>query len=417
MGQLCKAVHSGDVKQVKYLLQVENVDPNHREDKHDSILATACSKNNLDIVQLLITNQNHPADPNGCGGLPFVVALKLGNVELVNLLLNESILNVQLNRVRIRLLIHESSLRRYIVTALTLAILKQDLLLVKTLLDAGADSNLATAKDAAFYGYSPLACAIKGGNVDICRELFRYECDPNAIPVTSIFDAIKPRVSTQAVNILIEQGDFAIRHQDILLDLLIKHHRDENLEHCLQHIYNHVGENVQGWKQDFVQKALSCWSPNCLRMLLRWGFYTFHHTSHSGEITPDDRRSCTVHLLKLLVEFNQMYLQESWFMSGKITQRCFESGNENEIVTITELMEARKNAPPLQVLCRTKIIQHLSYNPLWKAQKLPLPTALKEYVQLKNVDVVYRDLHLRKQWNEVGMKSNERVTILALYLV
>ena len=56
------------------------------------------------------------------------------------------------------------------------------------------------------------------------------------------------------------------------------------------------------------------------------------------------------------------------------------------------------NPPTLQVFCRTKIIQHLGYNPLWKAQKLPLPTGLKKYVQLKNVDVVYEDQHRMKMY-------------------
>ena len=382
------------------------MDPNPR-DEHDSPLLTACRNNNLDIVKLLITNKKHPADPNGYHpdqqhGTPFIVALESENVQLINLLVKESILKLQVNRIRIRICINKRLSSYSAVTALTLAVRKQNLPLVKTLLHAGADSNLATWDT--YHYYSPLADAIKRGNVDICKELFRYGCDPNVmIPLIKIYGVMRSTASTQAVKILVEQGNFAIHHQDILLALFIEQDHDKNLEHCLQHIYNQVGENVQGWKKDFVQAALSKRSTNCLQVLLRWGFYTCHHTLHSREIIPADRllhiSTPTVRLyanLKLLVEFNPMCLQESWFMNGKITQRCLESSYELIRVAVADLVEARKNPPPLQVFCRTKIIQHLSYNPLWKAQKLPLPTVLKEYVQLKNVDVVYKDLHLRK---------------------
>ena len=402
---LCNAVTFGDAQNVKYFLEVRHVDPNPREDERDSPLLIACRNKNLGIVKLLITNWKHPADPNEYhpdqnDRTPFIVALKSENMELINLLLNESILKVQVDRIRISVHIRRFTHKRKVsidstVTALILAVKEQNVPLVKSLLHAGANSNLTTEGA----NYFPLVFAIRCGNVDICRELFRYGCDPNAIPVTNICRAIRSsyKVSTQAVNLLIEQGDFAMRHQDILLDLFIKQHCAENLEHCLQHIYNKLGEKVQGWKKEFVQTALSCGDTNSLRVLLRWGFYTHHHTFHSGEVKLDDRRFdkypsiYTPLILKLLRQFNPMCLQESWFMNGKITQLYLESGDENKMVTITELMEARKNPPSLQLFCRTTIIQHLSYNPLWKAQKLPLPKVLKEYVQLKNVDIVHGD--------------------------
>ena len=350
--QLCNAVHSSDAQNVKYLLEVENVDPNPQEDEHESPLLTACRNNNLDIAKLLITNKKHPADPNGYypshnHETPFTVALELEYMELINLLLDESIVKVQVNCTRIRICLHKLLGIYSTVTALTLAIRKQNLPLVKTLLDAGADSNLTTedAHD------SPLTCAITCGNVDICRELFRRGCDPYAISVTNICKVMKSEVSAQATTILVEQGDFAIRHQDILLDLFIKHRRNKKLEHCLQHIYNQVGEDVQGWKKDFVQTALSSWSTNCLRVLLRWGFYTCHYTLHPREIIDDSTfyistRTVTLYtILRLLVEFNPMCLQESWFMNGKITQRCLESSNEYIVVTIAKLIGSTDESP------------------------------------------------------------------------
>ena len=129
-----------------------------------------------------------------------------------------------------------------------------------------------------------------------------------------------------------------MRHQDILLDLFIKQplcwkpgalfatylQQTRWKGPGMEEGFCSDGTFFWGYKLLAVQTALSFGDTNCLRVLLRWGFYTCHHTFHA-EVKPDDRPFFiyTPLILQLLVEFNPMCLQESWFVNGKITQRSF----------------------------------------------------------------------------------------------
>ena len=61
---LCQAASDGDVELVEFLLNDGKVDPNPSVPTQESALSIACRNKNLDIVRMLVTNQQHPADPN-----------------------------------------------------------------------------------------------------------------------------------------------------------------------------------------------------------------------------------------------------------------------------------------------------------------------------------------------------------------
>ena len=85
--RLCRAVTKNDVDEVDFLLNVEKVDPNPAAHYRTSPLWIACKNNNLEIVELLVTNQFNPADPNTIGISLLHKAVKAERATLVQMLL------------------------------------------------------------------------------------------------------------------------------------------------------------------------------------------------------------------------------------------------------------------------------------------------------------------------------------------
>ena len=90
--RLYRAVKKNKEAEIPFLLEVKKVNPNHiPQHESEPVLAIACKQNNLPIVRELITNKDHPADPNAqdADGLSiFNRAVRADNMELVKLLLD-----------------------------------------------------------------------------------------------------------------------------------------------------------------------------------------------------------------------------------------------------------------------------------------------------------------------------------------
>ena len=387
--KLCSAVKSNNKDLVSFLLNVEKVDQTPARGQK-SPLMIACCNNNLDIVRMLITNPHHPADPtlpDQGGRMPFEQALKTGSTELTEILIKESLLIANLNNKACRF------------TPLTLAIRKGRFSVVCELLSAGADPNVKPRSD-----YHPLTIAIRIRNACLCKLLLQNGCDPDVIvphalhprsvtePYVVINLAIRYGMS-EIVQLLQDKGADIISTHYTILKTSIESRNSEILENCLKHIYKKLCVPVH--KSDQLLATAVLKSSACLDVLLRWGMYTYKHSSVLYNYR--DNRSASLRVISLfqmaaehknswvvkrLIQFKPQCLQESWLVD--------KSSNDSQDLSVktfwTEITEKRKHPLMLTILCRAKIIQKLGYKPLEKVQKLPLPNVLKSFLQLKNAN-------------------------------
>ena len=378
---LCKAVAEGNKRLVNILLKDNKVDPNQSgSGKRKSILRLACrhtnSCKNLDIVKLLITNTFHPADPNEAGkdGItPFIVAVKRQSIKLTQLLLTECLVPVNVN--------YKS--RR--TTALMESVSVGNGPMVQMLLNAGADPNLRCA-------HLPLQLAICCGYVDICKILV-----DNGSEINTSIEGCRPHctaihVAAGCGNLLIVQyllaqgaDIFNLKSTSELISMVVMEDRADILEYCLQYTYNKLGDNINYWRVALLRDALVFSARRCVSVLLCWGIYTCPQSTVDIEgkrrfninrtlsTLADDADG--IDSIKMMIELNPQCLQERWLVEQLVPHKA----------SLEELIEARKHPPQLIHLCRAKVFQQLGYNPIPKAEKLPLPRMLKDFVKFKDI--------------------------------
>ena len=352
---LREAVYKGNEQQVKFLLKEKKINPNPNKPTKMSVLRIACRSNNLDIVKLLITNPLHPANPNTLNKKAFTIFHEVWcsrNIGMIELLLNESLIKVNLDYA----FYYYHYEGEPVWSPLTLAIHKGNMKLVKMLLKAGANPSYKPQD----YEDDPITRAVLENNVDICRLILEHDCEAN-----------EANYSKNAALRIAEKR---------LLKTAIKHQNSILLDYLMQFEYNQLGDNVK-WKSRLLRKAVCCGTESCLVVLLCWGIKI--RSRHSTFQMAADRG--LVHAMKFMSLVNPWCLQDDWLVDGKITA----SLSQHDTFTV-ELTEARKHAPRLDILCRAKIIQQMGYNPFAKAEELPLPHALREFVQLKSVIPVYQ---------------------------
>ena len=328
--RLCRAVTKSDVDEVNCLLNVDKVDPNPSVHYMKSPLWIACENNNFEIVRLLITNEFHPADPNipyKAGKNPLVEAVCQRKTDLITLLMNESRITVNLNWTC------------YGFSSLYWAVRHESVALVELLLKAGANPNIPKNNISKL----PICWAVCDGNLQIVQLLLQYGAD------------MKPCCD------------------ELLEDAAYRNHCDV-LEHLLQHAYNK--DLLSSCTGDLMCPAIVSSVVTSIKVLLRWGFFTNESMSSGVCCLFGVAAACAnMTVLKMLVELKPQCLQESWPYPF---QKSFSA----------ELIEARKHPARLDILCRSKIIQQLGFKPISKVEKLPLPRILKDFVQLKNSELM-----------------------------
>ena len=146
-----------------------------------------------------------------------------------------------------------------------------------------------------------------------------------------------------------------------------------------------------------LHEAFNHQSVFCISVLLRWGlnndifnivvldlgyilkqFLTVFQNQHVFT-------SIYITAIKLLKQLYPHILQDEWFLW------YIENRNTNKLMKkfLIELCRERKNPSRLNIMCRTKIFQQLGYNPIPKADKLPLPRNLINFVQFRDVEDLY----------------------------
>ena len=343
---LYEAVRDEDEDQVEHLLHEKKIDPNPNPSVplQDNTLSMACSNGNLNIVRLLITNKDHPADPNKADKVdkdsltPFLVAVVSQHLDMIKLLLNES-------RVKVDLSVNHHHV------------------------------------------YTPLAMAVQHGNVDVCRLLLEHGSDADDpiqkhhAGIRVIHNAARSGWSHIVKLLLAHGADITSSNSKIrLIRMAMKSRNAENLECCLQYVYSKLGDNVEGLDEMLVAAAIRTRSEAYLTELLHWFLMSnpcksmqhksaFHTAASKGSIIA----------MNMLAGFNSQCLQEEWLVNGNIPNALAE----HQAYTV-QVLERRKQPPHLQHLCRTKICRQLGCNSVQKVETLRLPRILKDFIQFKN---------------------------------
>ena len=275
---------------------------------------------------------------------------------------------------------------------LTIALRENDAAIAKLLIEAGADINCPRA----------FTEAVSQENLNMCKLLIEHGYDVNmplsdkchsAVHLAAVFnvDIVRYLVEKCAADIFTELGR--------LLENAVITDRPEVLDYLLQHAYKLRGDEVW-WGYTYpgpLYEALYHQSVFCTYVLLRWGFNNDvfnmlvldlgYILSHFLAVFRNQHVSINVYITAITL-LKQMYphsLQDERFLW------YIENINTNNLMKkfLTELYRERKNPSRLNNMCRTHIFQQLGYNPIPKADKLPLPRNLINFVQFRDVEDLY----------------------------
>ena len=282
------------------------------------------------------------------------------------------------------------------ISVLVTAVVGEDILMVKLLLTAGADVNQTVT----IHGQTMtlLMAAISRRNMDLIKLLAEHGCDVNklafddedevyALQLSALhmaihkgqLDAVKYLIEEHHANIFVGSG--SLIYATFLNDDV------ECLCYLLQHAVSLCGDRIW-WNGPLLNAAMAKKAEKCAAVLLLNGLHSVPY-NWSPDVFPFIETCNTVFndaacsgcwkAMKLLKHMYPYSLQENWLVEGQFKQDFLQQDG------IRSLMDERKQPPRLDILCRAMIFQQLGYRQLPKAEKLPLPRMLKEYVQFKDI--------------------------------
>ena len=282
------------------------------------------------------------------------------------------------------------------ISVLVTAVVGEDILMVKLLLTAGADVNQTVT----LHGQTMtlLMAAISRRNMDLIKLLAEHGCDVNklafddedevyALQLSALhmaihkgqLDAVKYLIEKHHANIFVGSG--SVIYATLLKDDV------ECLCYLLQHAVSLCGDRIW-WNGPLLNAAMAKKAEKCAAVLLlnglhsvpyNWSPDVFPFIETCNTVFHDAAGSGCWKAVKLLKHMYPYSLQENWLVEGEFKQDLLQQDG------IRSLMDERKQPPRLDILCRAMIFQQLGYRQLPKAEKLPLPKMLKEYVQFKDI--------------------------------
>ena len=289
---------------------------------------------------------------------------------------------------------------------------KKDLRMCKLLLDSGYDVyrpilnkyssaiHLAAANDITLLKYLVETCradvfAERHGNLQM---LGKY-CSVVHLAVKNDINILKYLVETSKADVFAEPQV----NRRMLLDVINSGNAD-TLEYLLHHGYQHLGNEIWWKGDDLLHHAV--YNPVSITGVIRWGLnnavgkvcvldmkcilkslyrISYGNRSHFNNSVPTSAGSY-IKFMKLLKQMYPQCLQERKFTESR---QHLNSYSQEVQKFLMELYEERKNPSRLTILYRTKIFQQLGYNPIPKAEKLPLPRCLISFVQFRDVEDLY----------------------------
>ena len=422
---LHQAVFNQDIELAQSLLD-SGVDPNDRS-VIEGLLSTIqlavkiCHKNilqppavRLNMVKLLITHPCRPANPNlpditnafrcqvsnnlpfdhifiGCNAL-IHFAIHHDDYDLALLLVTESRIKVDVDILGYDC--HRPLLR---------AIEKKNYKMVKLLLDAGA--NVYRPSNHSSVQWTPFMFAVKekkdlqmcklliDSGYDVNKPILDKYCSAVHLAVENDITILKYLLETCGADVFAEP-----QTNRRMLGVVINLGKAHTLESLLHHCYQQRGNEIW-WSGDNILHH-AAHNPVCTTVLLRWGLNnavgkirvldiscilkSLYRISY-GMSSPADPGSY-IKVMKLLKQMYPQYLQERKFIESRTHLNSYSQEVQKFLM---ELYKERKNPSRLTILCRTKIFQLLGYNPIHKAEQLPLPRPLINFVQFKYVKDLY----------------------------
>ena len=389
------AAQSGDIALVQLLLTESLIKVNVNLESCQGHTPLHLAQK-IAIVKLLLEVE---ADPNICDGdcyAPIHYAVQNGNSALVQLFLTESVINMNVD-------LQECTG----CTPLVSAIRVDNVAIAKLLLDAGADIYFPNND----WYYAPFRHALMEKKFNMCKLLIEYGYEVNMPTLDGCHSAVylDEEYDVDSVRYLVEEckADIFAEQGKVIGDP-ISSKRPEVLDYLLQYGYELRGDEIW-WKQRFPQilhEALCHRSLACIQVLLRWGlnnaafniqvldlhFILQHFLKFDSHTSLWMAAPCCFYVIviKLLKEMYPQCLQEHSFIGIRNDLNRFSFCPEMKNL-LPELYAERKDPARLNAICRTKIFQQLGYNAVSKAEKLPFPRSLINFVQFREVEDLYDD--------------------------
>ena len=424
-GEIYEAVINNKVAEVKQLLD-DCLDPNlsiptglAEDDTFAgcTLLYMACVNNYLDSVKILLKASADPYKGKEVQSRtdfqysPFYYAVTQKRVELMRVLLLEN--NVRESDFSPPF--HYGIFRQ----------LDDDIDVVKTIIEICKDPQHIFRNVGNF-----MLEAAKCRSNQLCRHLLS-QCEIMEA-VNEINDGLDlsddSTTRSDELGYLIElYGARTFVEDDELRHSVMSIESPSTLEMLLNLFYRLYGDDKQWWKDQmmfnwtndgitegdtYMHHCLFDSTPNTresrFEVLLRWGVYSvlqdipLRKLDGQTQDTPyintfffalaatcnNERNSNT------FISLCPQYLQEEWISSDKfglVMDKILENaGNEVHIYLRSMYYHAvlilrRTSVPHLKELCRNAIFHRLGINPIPKAEQLPLPRKLKDYVQGKEL--------------------------------
>ena len=388
------AIQHGDIEMVQLLLDKSLIKLDVNISYGCSPLSFAVKMKNFTIVKLLLEAEADPnvIDSNGYATIHYAVYYR--DIAIVKLLLTESFIAVNVNFEQ-----------RKGNTPLIIAIRQNNTAIASLLIEAGADINFISNMHGD-YQYTPFIQAVCQENLNMCKFLVKHGYDVN-VPILHkrVYHSavhLAAVVNVDIVRFLVEKCKADIfKEPGRLIENIIGNERPEVLDYLLHYAYKQRGDEVW-WDYNFpgpLHEALNHQAVACISVLLRWGLnnavfnipvmdlgYILHHFSTLFPSRHISISTC-ITVIKLFIYLYPQSLQDTWFIENRnINEFSFPPEMKKFLI---EQYRERKNPFHLNVICRTKIFQQLGYNPIPKAEKLPLPRSLIHFVQFQDVE----DLH------------------------
>ena len=380
-----------------------------------TLLHIACVHGRMAIVKILLQAGADPDETNldvRQEITPFRYALRYGKLELARVLLRDSVTPVrgQLDRDGRRPL-HFTMFRQF----------HDDEDALKCIMAAASlnprkflKPDIVQAKNPFFKSIIYIAAKRR------CAKLFKFvmtKCGVENV-VAAVLNQTLNYGTTETMSYLIEQhGAKNFTENDSIVHMMMESKPRGMLELLLQHFQQVHGDNREWWMDRMmrpwdVNNAPSlCFLHGCIEksqfdVLLRFGVYSVLrdlplHQSVLNALAKAGKTDSAHALIGLYPRC----LREGWLRVWRRSQRLplypphqpqpvhpsflnaqnAHRAEQKVEAFIATLVKKRGDIPTLKILCRSAIFHKLGINPIPKAERLPLPSTLKDFVLCKDL--------------------------------
>ena len=391
---LCRLIETNDFEKAEGLLCRSQVNP-------DDMLVDACKREEIKVVQFLITNSVHPANVNADKRQtrPIWEAIETENLELIKLLLQKA---TTCMKVVLECRKSFSSNRNplifpkdFMLTPLIRTIELGNFAIAQELILAGADVNAqcftTNSNGPTEFTFPPIVVAATGYRLDMCKLLLKHGCDVTACErPTLIFAAhLYPYTHVTALDQAayfadhcssqshdyrsewMQQEDPGASCEYAVVELLLKHMPKNNFSSAMEMFIDNFdlrGVDLKGvklllahgykWQVHWNSVRISDELMQIIQLpdteaffitMLEYGYQVSSSSDHFHSAA----KKGLVGLIYSMLEVNPQCLQQKWLND------CKDFGELPE-KAVAWLLANSKQPVSLQHFCKARIWQHLA---------------------------------------------------------